>query len=649
MTLFPIPKLLLTGALLIISFYAYPQTDRIDSLKKELSKNLSDRQQIDLLFALCSQSSSLHPDTLIRYTVKAEQLANISKNVNDIATVEYYKAWYLNKRGFTDSALSIITKNIANLKESENQSVLTKFQIFKSNILIRNNQQKEAIENCLQVLHKAESANDLASQLKSKTIIGWAYMELAQNNDALKWLQEAIEIFRISGEQIPCAVTFCNIAATYNEVNKNDSAEFYIKKAILLAKKEQDLTSLTNGYYIYSDILVDLGDNDKAGSLLKEGLSIRKQIGDVFYIVSDIMQLGIFYANNKEPQKGIAILKEGIDIAEKNHLDSKLPVLYSALAENYKVAGNLKDYSTTLSRIITLKDSLYLRNKAEALADLEKKYELQKKENIIITQRFDISRKNYLIAGSLLLLVATLLAGYSILQNRKKNQRLKLQSLELEQKKVMAQAILQAEEIERKRIASDLHDSVAQKLVVAKLNLATLENQLLSLPNNQQLIINNINTLLEESATEVRNLSHSMMPQSFSQSGLAESIKELLDKIKLEGLHISFSTEGDFSTIDENRALMTYRIMQETIQNTLKHAKAKRLDVSIISEDNELAITIEDDGIGFSSKTVVEKASSGLRNIQSRVEYLNGTMEITSQPDKGTVSVFYIPTQNKTN
>ena len=286
----------------------------------------------------------------------------------------------------------------------------------------------------------------------------------------------------------------------------------------------------------------------KAESLLENGLRVRETIGDAFYIVSDIYQLGLFYADNNETDKGIAVLKEGIAMAYQNRLFEKLPILYSALAKNYKAANNYIAYSKTLDTIITLKDSLYEKNSADALAEMQTKYEVQKKENTIIQQHYDLVKKDlfiYTIGG---VLAITILSGFFFFQNRKKNQRLKLQAIEIEQKKNLTHAVMKAEEDERKRIAEDLHDSVAQKMVVAKLNLEALGNDV-AFADEKKAIYDNIDMLLKESTAEVRSLSHSMMPHAFEQYGLINSIKDFLDKIHKKNLKINFNAEGDFSFV----------------------------------------------------------------------------------------------------
>lgn len=618
------------------------QTKEIDSLRHVVYTVSNAQQKLATLFLLCDQGNSINLDSLHVYYTNAYTIAAKEKNEQDIIQTSLYRATYLSRKGKLDSAKTIIDSCIDLLKTPENISLKYRFLILRSNVLIRSNKQKESMDNSLQLLHAAEQSNDYLTQIRAKITIGWAYMELGQNRDALNWFFNAIEMEKKIPDNQKQTFLYSNIAAVYNNLGKNDSAEYFVKQAIAVALKKNDLAYLANSYFIYASITDELGDKRKTEHLLEEGLRIRELVADPFYIVSDIFQMGLFYANNKETDKGIALVREGISMAQQNNLTEKLPILYTALAKNYKASGDLLKYSEMLDTIIALKDLLYEKNSAEALAEMQAKFELQKKENTIIQQQYDLTKKNYLIYSAAALLIATLLFGYIFLENRKKNQRLRIQALQTEQKRKTTQAVMHAEEEERKRIAADLHDSVAQKMVVAKLNLEALENYLPHLQEREQIIYRNINALITESATEVRKLSHSMMPQAFNRSGLTNAVKEFLDKIHAPGLKINFSTDGDFTTIKENTALMIYRIIQECVQNVLKHSGATRLDISMISSNNEADIIIEDNGAGFNINTVNE-TSTGLKNIRSRIEYLNGKLDINSKQKNGTVVAFYIP------
>jgi two-component system NarL family sensor kinase len=626
--------------LMLKAVVCFSQTKHIDSLRTNVSLANDDQQKLKAIFTLCDEANSLNPDTLYRYCTLAKTIAMRNKLSDDLMQSNFYKAMYFSRKGHYELGENLIDSCVLVLKNAENTKLKNRFLILKSNILIRLNKQKESMSNSLQLLHAAEQTNDILTQVRTKILIGWAYMELGQNRDALNWFFNAEKQQNNLSQDQWQPFLYSDIAAVYNELKKNDSAIFYIRKSLNEALQKNDLSYLANTYFIYGGICADLGQTTKAEGLLKNGLRVREIIGDPFYIVSDIFQMGLFYADNNEPEKGIAVLQEGIAMANANGLFEKLPILYNALARNYKLAGNYVQYGKTLDTIITLKDSLYKKNSADALAEMQTKYEVEKKENTIIQQHYDLAKKNLFIYSITALLLITLSSGFFFFQNRRKNQRLKLQAIEIEQKKKLTHAVMKAEEDERKRIAEDLHDSVAQKMVVAKLNLEALGNGL-ELADQKKTIYNNIDALLKESTNEVRSLSHSMMPHAFEQYGLTNSVKDFLDKIHKKNLKINFNAEGDFSIIKENKALLIYRIMQECIQNVLKHSAATTLDISMICANNEADVIIEDNGNGFNADEI--NYGTGLKNIQSRIEFLNGKAEINSATGKGTVVAIYIP------
>jgi signal transduction histidine kinase len=132
-----------------------------------------------------------------------------------------------------------------------------------------------------------------------------------------------------------------------------------------------------------------------------------------------------------------------------------------------------------------------------------------------------------------------------------------------------------------------------------------------------------------------------MMPQAFFNSGLAAAVNDFTEKIDVKNLTVSVSTEGNETSIEEGKQIMAYRIIQECVQNVLKHANATRINISIIYTNCDIDITVEDNGTGFPIDTTLEGV--GIKNIRSRVEYLNGKMTIESNPGLGTAFTFYMP------
>lgn len=350
--------------------------------------------------------------------------------------------------------------------------------------------------------------------------------------------------------------------------------------------------------------------------------------------------LASFYMNKKRDlDKALQYAKRAYDISLQLNAPAYISQGEKRLYEVYKAMNNVEMALLYHEKYKATEDSFSRERFQRTFAE----YDVQKKEKTIIQQEFELAKKNNLLYGSLIALVVTLLIGYIVFQSRKKTQQLKMQELLIEQKEETMLAVMQAEESERKRIAGDLHDSVAQKLVVAKLNLEAFGNYLPEMKQEQQQVYDNIFNLVRDSASEVRDLSHSMVPQTAFRSGLTDAIKTFIDKIDQRNIQVSFAADGNMTNLDEHKMTMIYRVVCECIQNTLKHAHASQLDISLITDQDVMDIIVEDNGVGFDPDAPDYAEGLGMQHIHSRIAFLNGRMEINSRPGKGTAIAFCIP------
>ena len=201
------------------------------------------------------------------------------------------------------------------------------------------------------------------------------------------------------------------------------------------------------------------------------------------------------------------------------------------------------------------------------------------------------------------------------------------------------QAVLEAEERERIRIARDLHDGIGQMLAAARMTLGNY----LSQKKIDVIEIQNSLDLLEDSIREVREISHNMMPGTLTKFGLSSALKQFVNKINALGtLKVELQVVGIKGRLDEKIEMMLYRIVQEIISNIIRHAEATKVSIELIKHDNELILMVEDNGKGFDIENV-ENQGIGLKNIATRVEYLNGYVNFDSSLGHGTSVVIEIP------
>lgn len=200
---------------------------------------------------------------------------------------------------------------------------------------------------------------------------------------------------------------------------------------------------------------------------------------------------------------------------------------------------------------------------------------------------------------------------------------------------------MDAEERERKRISSDLHDGVGQLLSSALFNL----NQLVKgadFNNEQAKLAERSVLLLNDGYDEIRAISHQIIPNFLLKYGLAAAVRDFLSKIDEHTIEVSLEISGIKATLGEQLEIQLYRILQESVNNVIKHSRANKLSIQLHKDEDGINLNIEDNGIGFNPKNVTEKTGIGMRNIQSRVAFLKGHLDIQSSPGEGTLLAIFI-------
>jgi signal transduction histidine kinase len=330
--------------------------------------------------------------------------------------------------------------------------------------------------------------------------------------------------------------------------------------------------------------------------------------------------------------------------AEQLNIARDLVESHQLLAGLYDKTNNHKKAFDHQYLYTVLKDSIEGQETKQNINQLEIKYqtaqkdkELVKKELQISKQKAQIKQRNLWIVGissGALLLAAIVTLLYTLYRSswhQKRFQEEKFRNLEQEQEIGQLRAMMKGEEKERIRIAQDLHDGIGGMLASIKMNLSTIsqeQSELRILPSFIK-----VSGMLNETATEVRKTAHNLMPDALSKQDLRAALLQYCENSSSATLHIDLQYDVA-EQINKDAELFIYRIVQELVQNMVKHAKATYAVIQLMLHNNSLSITVEDNGIGFDTTLPVK--GSGLQNMNKRVETLQGYISISSGKGKGT-------------
>lgn len=616
-----------------------------DSLSSLARKENNPAAKLNLLLILCDRYRTYPGDSLYSYSQKAIETSEKLGNKQLVAKTHLYLSVYYYKISQLDSVKGIIRhikKLIPPPQNIEDKQVLNKADIILGGVNIKENKQKEAMSVYYDVLARATDIRDSASYFMALNGIGWANMELGRYNDAIYWLHKGIAIPASDFYERYKTNMYNNIASCYGSINKINIAKYYAIQGLALSEKHEDLFCIANGLNILANVYILENNTDKAIECLTRATEIRKASGDPFFIVSDMSQLSLLYASHKDFEKAIQLSDEAIRIAEEKNMDAKLPFLYNTFSEIYSQKGDYKNAYLTQLKLNNIKDKRYQTASAEKLAELQVKYETSVKENTIQKQRFELSKKNYMLYGSIGVFLLIAAVGLIAYRSSIQKEALKLQTVLAKQREDNARAILEVEEKERSRFAAELHDGLGPMLSAVKYNLSELSGKIEAFSSEEKKVFEKAMNILDESCKEVRQVSHNIMPHTLLKKGLNNAIRDFVSKIENKNLQVHLYLSGLDENLDSKVEVAAYRIIQESVNNVLKHADATKLDISLTKDEDGLTGAIEDNGKGFNVKNV-KTGGIGLSNIISRIQFLHGNVDIDSRPGNGTLIAFHIP------
>ncbi len=616
--------------LLLIIFCAArvaAQTAKIDSLKAAIPHAQS-HVKLDLLLKLCAEKNSLPLDTLSDIISRTDSLARQLNDKNGLLMIDYFRTFQLQQQGQLDSAVALCQRKIAALSRSkDNEIILNKYRWLYGGLLIRKNQYKEAITYNYEELHRAEAAHDTQSIVYAKNGIGWVYMEMDDYQHAIEWFYKSLHTTKNPDILVPFPSLYSNIGACENTLGNHKKGLEMIDIAIRNATLCGNLSTKANSLAIKSGILVELQRPEEAEKYLQEAISIRKHVGDPFYIVSDLFELANFYAYTNQCDKGIQTCLEGLEYARKFNIESKLLILYVALSNNYKTCGDYKKYGETLQELMSLKDSIHERTSDQALAEMQTKYDVKKKENIIIQQQLELTRHNYLIYGGITIVVLAIIISLLVFNGYRQRQR------------VFAQAqVHQAREEERNRIATELHDNIGSQLSYFSRKIEHIISQE-SIPEAElHRQLDELNESSRKTISDLRETIWALKQEEVSLQELADRIKNYANKLSSTNTKIHLTFEEQILTpvrFSSTELLNIFRICQEALNNAFRHSDGSEVVLKFESKESHWQINITDNGKGF-SKDDIQEDHYGLDNMQHRAQSIQTTIEIITDPGKGT-------------
>ena len=553
---------------------------------------------------------------------------------------------------YGDSAKTILDLQKSNLSDYDYKFWMSSIEY--GNGTYYGNDYENAIASYLAAIKYAEEINDYARIANSNQNIGLIYYLSSNYPEAIIKYKEALDI-AIKQEIVSTEnKSYQFLGYTYKEMDSLELAKQNFLKTIDYAKEVNDLVMLQESYLGVAGVLEDQNNLDSSFYYLNLSLNETQELEYPLGESQQYLSLARVLRRLGD-KKGARLNFEKFNAINKELDEPVLDEQYlRQLSELEYDVGNYQKAYDLLFEGSELHDSLNSLDHQKLIQSLEVEYETQKKvveikEKEILLQEERSAKKLLLVSSILLgfLLVSIyfffrsklitskkLAAQESLLSEQKINQ------LQKEKKLLAMNAMLEGQEAERIRIAKDLHDGLGGLLSTVKARLSNITNEVKKIESYN--IYEKTTSLVDEACDEVRRISHNLIPGALRLEGLKGAVQVLAAELEeSHNLKVNQEIFGFTDAMDETKEVFLFRIIQEAINNIIKHAGANNVLMQLSENEQEYHVIIEDDGSGFD--TTGDSSGLGLKSIRSRVDHLKGELDISSKIGEGTTISIQIP------
>jgi len=568
---------------------------------------------------------------------------------NGFGTIWYAKGNYVEALKQYEMALEAATASTLNRDaKTRNQAILMSnigavFQLL--------NDWNNGLFYYLKSIDKLLLVNDSSALSTAYYNVSYIYSDINEWKQCYQYSKEATQY--LTKVRFHDVVVLSRMASVCAHLDKLQEAVDYLDKAKNYKLNDQNNLADLNYYCALGQYAFKIQDKMNAEKYLNQAYQKAIEYGDPYWVAVQARELGLLYLAAKNFDLANHFLLIAKDVASEFDYQPQVLQSLGDLSELAKARGLLDEALAYKDQQIVYSDSLVKRQNHNRILYYNAKFETDKKQNEIAQLQKDNEIKNLTIKQSrlwLYLAVVTVITlgivGLLTYRNLKHKQNIarqkevlqaqQIDALEKDKQLILANAILKGQEQERGRLAKDLHDGLGGLLSGVKISLSNMKNNLIMTGDNVLAFERSLD-MLDNSIQELRRVSHNMMPESLIKFGLSEALRDFCESINnMKALNIQFQLVGEVRRIDSSQEIILYRVVQELLNNTLKHSGAKRSIVQLMFEPHSLSITVEDDGRGFEKSVLEESIGSGWSNIQSRVDYLKGKLDVITKPGEGT-------------
>ena len=628
--------------LFLMSFFAFASYAQdvnltISKLKWELNQNPDSKKIASIYSDLTWFYSTVSTDSALQYgkkaILKSKEVGDstlIAQVYSDIGAVYFRKGDFKNSKNHYLTAYQI-------RKNRKDYKGLAKINNNLGNIYEKNQEYHKAMSSLLEALDYFEEVNDQKNANVAKGNIGLLLLKLKNYPKAVKYISEVIQYQEENNFTDELCVSYLNLGNVYLKLNDTLNAVKLYNKSLKACKTAGNKKGIASGYNNLASIKTEQNKSQDAIALYQQSQKAREQLNTDLDKAEFDMNLGKEYFNAKKYAEAKQLLLSSKKKIKKDSLYDKLQFNYKSLIEVCSKLNETDSINFYVKKIVEINTLLIENSAVKATAELETKYQTEKKEKLLLEKEAETQHKNNLLWGVSLLAFFIGLTGLLIYRQQKLKNVQQDQEFQL---KTAIQTIESQNKLHEQRlnISKDLHDNIGAQLtfIISSVDNIKYAFDITNPKLNKKL--NGIANFTKDTIVELRDTIWAMNHNEISFEDLKSRIYNFIEKAKESKENIDFVFTIDEQLNDKKFSSVVgmniYRTIQEGINNAIKHSEASQITVQIKKIAEQILIEILDNGNGFDLETVSK--NNGLNNMENRIASINGTFKIESNPDFGT-------------
>ncbi len=592
-----------------------------------------------------------NPDSCLIYANNIIEWAKVNNNNYQLAQGLKMKGVYFHMRSGHDSAIYFYQQAINIDRQNNRLEEVNLNTINIGDVYTRMGNFDLALKYSISAHHYFDSISDKEHEILALRNIAQIYSLTGEKEKALTYFKEVYETVSTTTDTVHLAHATSNLGTVYISLGNFKQGKKYTLEAIKLFKHIPDYVGMGASYQMLGNIFKNRDELDSAGNQFMKALQCYEISKYPLGLCQTYYNLGGLHDVLEQPHKAIDYYERSIDYG-KQVGDIDLAQLASKdLASDYAKMGNYEKAYKTHVQYHDLSQQVMDREKQTTIAQLETKFETAKKDKEIEIQKTKIAEQEYKILRNkqfiyaLLSFLAIGILSFLYWRSRVKIKTLQLQEKhgqEIQQQRMMA--IIESQEQERRRFTADLHDSFGQLISILKMNISELadfasKNSFLKMEKFHE-----CKHIINEMYMELRNVVFDLLPQVLVSGGIEPALHELSERINRSEKVFTEVMCYDLDGISKDVEVALYRICQEWINNIMKYSDATSISIQVTTDDNELTLTIEDNGLGFDKERLINSKGNGWKNINSRADIFCGELELETDPSiRGNLLILNIP------